>query len=394
MIWKVLKSEFRLWQSLGIMVLISLGISVILLTIRFYADIKPAFRVHDLWETEQIIISKKIKSDITASQLLGKSKKPGFSPDEIENIKSLPFIDDVAIFESGHFQTIVRIDSKLLDDFYSEIFFESVPAHIISIPKNTWTWQQGDEFIPIILPKFYLNLYNFGFASTQNLPQISEKAAYSIPFQITLIGNEHKKQFSARIVGFTDKINSILVPQNFLQYANSTFATSKSLPSRLVLLTKNPSAPELLAFLSEQDYDYNQSLLNNSKAQILINTGSSIVLIIGLIISLMAFWLFMMTSQLFLYRSKDKIHILKILGYSQKEILFPMIISHITIYFTALSLSIIPFSIIKSLYRENLTVIIAKNSISDLWLYIILIIFLCFITIANMIRLQTKLRHA
>jgi len=62
MIWKILKSEFKQWQLIGVITVMLLGFSIILLAARFYTDIRPMFRGSDLWQHEHIIISKKYRN--------------------------------------------------------------------------------------------------------------------------------------------------------------------------------------------------------------------------------------------------------------------------------------------------------------------------------------------
>lgn len=61
------------------------------------------------------------------------------------------------------------------------LFFESVPDRFLDVRSDEWGFEEGSEFVPIILPRNYLNLYNFGFASTRGLPQVSEDLVRVLP---------------------------------------------------------------------------------------------------------------------------------------------------------------------------------------------------------------------
>ena len=46
----------------------------------------------------------------------------------------------------------------------SEIFFESVPDGFLDVTLEQWKWSEGDTTVPIVLPRSYINMYNFTFA--------------------------------------------------------------------------------------------------------------------------------------------------------------------------------------------------------------------------------------
>ena len=80
----------------------------------------------------------------------------------------------------------------------------------------------GVESIPFFCayyhPENYLSLYNFGFAQSQGLPVLSKGLIDKFTFGLRLSGNGKEATFSSRIVGFSAKINSILVPEDFLSW--------------------------------------------------------------------------------------------------------------------------------------------------------------------------------
>jgi len=58
MIRNILKQEFKIHQIIIIGLVMFAGFSIIILSARFYADIRPVFTSHDLWQTEHLVISK------------------------------------------------------------------------------------------------------------------------------------------------------------------------------------------------------------------------------------------------------------------------------------------------------------------------------------------------
>jgi hypothetical protein len=393
MIWKILKSEFKQWQLIGVITVMLLGFSIILLAARFYTDIRPMFKGSDLWQHEHIIISKKISQQNTASQLMGKGEKPSFSNEEIKALEAQPFIKSLAVFTSSSFEASAHTDGNLLGGFYTELFFESVPSKYIDLNDENWTWSTESEFIPIILPKSYLNLYNFGFATAQNLPQITEKAASTVPFRIQIRGNRKIKNYQARIVGFSDRLNTILVPQEFLDYANPKYGTREVPVSRIVLLTPDPSDPELLNYIESKQYDYNKEQLNNGKARMLLNTATAIVVITGLIISALALWLFILSSQLLLQRNRHKIEKLKALGFSTAQIVKPFVKISIFVSTTVFFLSLIPYFFVTATYRKALQTLLPETTVSHILILLIGFVFIATLSAFNLLIIRKKMHQ-
>lgn len=59
---------------------------------------------------------------------------------------------------------------------------------------------------------------------------------------IVMRGNGRVEQYKGNIVGFSNRLNTILVPQSFMEWANQAFASEKEAqPSRLIVEVKNPT---------------------------------------------------------------------------------------------------------------------------------------------------------
>lgn len=44
----------------------------------------------------------------------------------------------------------------------TEMFFEAVPDSFVDASAADWQYKPGDEEVPVILPRTYIALYNFG----------------------------------------------------------------------------------------------------------------------------------------------------------------------------------------------------------------------------------------
>src|SRR6056297_2191341 len=179
-LWKDQSRSHLLWAVVGNMV----GFVLLLSGIQFYDQIRNILESNeDLLDPEYIIINKKVNIGQTLG--LGSS---GFSESEISDIESQSFANKVAPFISNNFPISAYTQSKQFSNFYTELFFEAVPDEFIDVKSDEWGWQEDKEFIPVILPQDYLNLYNFGFSQSQGLPKIPKEMIGLLRFQVKLKG--------------------------------------------------------------------------------------------------------------------------------------------------------------------------------------------------------------
>lgn len=304
---KLLRKNISSAQILGYTLANLVGLSIIMTALQFYADANSVINGEEkLVASDYIIVSKSV------SPLGGGNLE--FSEAEIDEIASQTWATDLAQFTSSQYNINASIDMAGRG-MSTSLFFESVPDRFIDLSKSSWKYNDGDEDVPIILPKDYLSLYNFGFASSHGLPTISEEMIGLIPIRLSLSGNGIQKYFSGHIIGFSSRINTILVPENFINYTNSIFAESDTAPSRIIIEVSNPGDPAVNTFLSEHNYDTGAGNNDNSRLNFFLTMITGIVITIGGIISLLSLFILLLSLHLLLQKNYDKIHSLMMLGY-------------------------------------------------------------------------------
>lgn len=354
MIWKVLKKNIRVTQLTGAFVGVLCGLTLLGGAGIFYFDVKQVFEDKEgFWKDEYIVINKSIHLSDAYHQITErKETSTTFTQEEIEDIKKQDFANDVAPFTASNFTVRVFTDrDSPIPGFYSDLFFESVPDQYIDVNFEEWYWEEGMQFVPTILPRSYLNLYNFGFAQSQNLPQISEEGAGIISFNVVISGNDQRKEFETRIVGFSDRINTFLVPQSFIDWGNLNFGTNQNpQPGRLIVITNDPTNPEMMDYFEKHEYAVSKSLLSNTKALVFLRITTVIVLIIGITIIALAFWLMIVSILLLLERNNENISKLSLLGYSPKEISKPYVRLIFILLTSTYFVSFIPLVFLRNAY--------------------------------------------
>jgi len=328
------------------------GFVLLLAGIQFYTDFKKVLTENrDLLDPEYIVINKKV--DI--GQTLGLSRA-GFTQEEIEEIKEQPFADQVAAFISNQFPVSGYTENNRFPDFYTELFFEAIPDEYIDVKTEDWQWDPEKGTIPVIIPQDYLNLYNFGFAPSQGLPQIPKGVISMINFKLRLHGqgSGNYDDYQGRIVGFSNRVNSILVPLDFLEWANQKYGYfKKSDPSQLILVSKDPTDPNIVRFLEEKGYDTIREKLKSSRMNIILKFVISFLVIVAAIIIGLAFLVFLLSLQLMISRSSEKIRRLNKLGFHYREISRPYILLLVLLMAGITGLSLLFTSLLTGQLHQN-----------------------------------------
>jgi len=287
-----------------------LGLFLLLSAIQLFHDIRSL--TEGKGEDRYVLINKKVNIFNT----LGASS--AFTAEEIDTLAQQDFIDGIGKFTPNTFK--VSASSSMMG-FYTELFFEAVEDDYLDIHPRKFKWKDGQQEIPVIISRDYLALYNFGFAPSQGLPQFTQNTIKKVSVDITLKGRGLRQTFNGRIVGFSDRINSVLVPQNFMDWANNKFGNiNKKSVSRLILATDNPYSPTLQQFLKDNNFEVASGKLIGGQVGMVINIVLGLVAFIGLIITILSLLVFMLNFELIISRSHTDIGLLMQLGYQPKQV--------------------------------------------------------------------------
>ena len=225
-----------------------LGMTIVIVAVQFFFDVRPLFQEGDgLLSPTRIVVAKRISSLRTLTR-----KPPTFTQQDIDDIAQQPFVKRVDPFVSSQFQVEASLGVESMGaTFSTEMFFEAVPDACIDIDRSLWVDPLDSDTLPIILPKNYLNLYNFGYAGARGMPTFSEGIVSKMPIHLTLYGATEEWQKWGKVVGFSKRLNTILVPLSFMQRANRTLTgTLEPPPSRLIITVNNPADERIATFLT------------------------------------------------------------------------------------------------------------------------------------------------
>lgn len=347
LVWKLLRRHISIPQFVGFFFANLCGMLIVLLGFQFYNDVLPVFTAEDSFmKADYLIVSKRIG---TAHTLSGRSHH--FTNSEIDDLAGQSFVSKVGRFTSTNYKVDASMGVNGINILNSEIFFESVPDEFIDVSLNDWKYTPGDKNVPIILPRSYINMYNFGFAQSHSLPKISEGLLGMIELTIYIQGNGQQEQFHGRVVGFSNRLNTILVPQTFMDWSNERFTPGQqSEPSRLLVEVGNPADENVTKYLDKKGYEVETDKLAAEKTTYFLRMVVSLVMAIGLVISVLSFYILMLSIYLLVQKNASKLENLLLIGYSPGNVAMPYQILTIALNVAVLVMAWVILSVVRGYY--------------------------------------------
>ena len=316
-IWKLLRQHISKGQLIGFAIANLIGLTIVLLAVQFYRDVRPVFNDEESFiSKDYLIITRAVTG---AGAMMGNNGE--FSNDDISDLEQQPWCRQVGRFLNSDFAIDAQLGVGSGQAMHTQFFFEAIPDEFIDIDPNAWGFSLDKPEVPVVISRDYLSLYNFGFAATQGMPRISEGQAEMLPLQFTLSGNGKRKVMPGRIVGFSNRLNTVIVPEEFLEWANGYFGTGAvQLPQRLIVEVSSPGDVKIEQYMDDHHYEVAGDKMSSSKANYFLTIISGIVIAVGVIISLLSFFVLMLSIYLLLQKNTQKLQDLLLLGYSPDQV--------------------------------------------------------------------------
>ena len=351
LVWKLMRRHISMSQLAGFFFANLCGMVIVLLGIQFYQDVAPVFTEGDSFmKKDYLIVSKKVS---TLGSFVGKSST--FSNNDIEEIMDQPFTKEVGAFTPSQFKVSAGVGMEQIGlNMSTAMFFESVPDKYVDVNLGEWYFEPGQEIVPIIIPRNYLNLYNFGFAQSRSLPQLSEGVMNLINLEVRISGGGRQNSFKGKIAGFSNRLNTILVPESFMVWANANYSDGKSgkEPSRLIVEVGNPADDHIARFFKEHGYETEDDKLDAGKTTWFLKVVVGIVMAVGLLISLLSFYILMLSIYLLLQKNTTKLENLLLIGYAPERVAFPYQLLTVGLNAMVLLLSVGVVFYVRTLYLD------------------------------------------
>lgn len=356
-----------------------IGTTLLLLAIQIYQD-AIIYLENNEGPKNYFTINKKIEG----GALLNLAKKEeSFDNQELDTIKQLSGVKRIGGFVRNKFPITLYIWPSGKIGFgaaaKTDLFFESIPDEFLDFIPKEWEWEENASIVPIMVPKFYLDLWNFGLAPSRvEYPALSTDAAKGMPIEI-FIGKNKETTLKGRFVAFSKRINSVLVPESFLNWANQKFAQPDSgdfyflwkdgtidgpprsrsdlfklqtlpdfksweisplgnpasrssifslpqkqdlddEPSRIILEISDTPSPALLEYIDRNEYELNREFPDQDLIKKALQGVFAGVIGIGVLLSLLSIATFATSFKLVVSQSSEHVKNLLLLGFSPGQI--------------------------------------------------------------------------
>lgn len=310
LMWKLLRKHISKAQLIGFAIANMVGLTIVLLGLQFWQDVRPVFEDEDSFiRKDYLVVTKSIGTASMVKSMLGGTDANAFSESEIADLERQPWMRKVGRFSTTNYKVMGNLGiSGRSVSLHTYIFFESVPDEFIDTKNIKWGFDADSQrpVVPILLSKDYLSLYNFGFAASQGMPQLSEDMVGKVPIMLAVTATDgHQEYIEGRIVGFSNRLNTIIVPESFMQWSNARYAPEVNVqPSRLILEVSKPGDVAIEKYMKKHGYEIAGDKMNSNKASYMLTVIMGIVIAVGLVISLLSFFILILSIYLLLQKTQ------------------------------------------------------------------------------------------
>lgn len=319
-----------------------LGITFLVTSIHYLIRVNEFGRGAEILGPNTIIVQKKVNN----SAVLGLAKTD-FTEREIEKMKAETFIQDVQPVISNNFDVSFETNDPLVPRFRSDVFIQTVDPKFLDVKSDKWHWKEGDTVVPIIMPRDFLVMLNT-FMSASGIPQVSDEVAKDIKFRFTISNDTGKEWINAKIIGFTNEVASILVPQSFMEYGNVKFSLSDEHKITQIMISGKESEFGLVEeFLETRGLESKNSQMVVGRLKSMVGTLILVILGVSIIAVLAAGLVLIQYLQLLMTRNDYEVRTLLRIGYHPKIIIKTFFLYFIKIFGIVAALGLSAFFILK-----------------------------------------------
>ena len=293
-----------------------LGITFLITSIHYIIKVNEFGKGSDILGPNTIIVQKKVTN---ASSL--NLTKTDFSLNEVDKMRKEPFIAEIQPVMSNNFDISFETSDPLVPYFRTDVFIQTVDQRFLDIKTDKWHWKEGDEYVPMIMPREFLVMLNT-FMSASGIPQISDDLVKEVKFKFKLWNDSIQEHVNVRIIGFTNEVSSILVPASFMKFGNDKYSDGTNQKITQVMISGKENQFGLVEDL------LNKKGLESKNAQMVVGRLKSVVgtlffVVLGIsIIAVLASGLVLIQyMQLLISRNAYEVRTLLRVGYHPKNII-------------------------------------------------------------------------
>lgn len=359
---RLLRKNISTPRIIGFVLSNFIGLVIVAGGLQFYLDAKS------IWDDEDSFIKSDfmvVNKRVTSSATLGNSTT-SFTSAELEDISRQPWVRKAGAFSSADFKVKGSV-SQGGRGMSTYMFFESIPDDFVDVDSESWRWNDGDTTLPIIISKDYLTLYNFGFAGSAGLPQMSESIMSGIPLDITMTSDDGTRRvnMTGRVVGFSNRLNTILVPRRFMDTYNRILGSgTPKAASRVIIDVNSPGDIAIQDYLEAHDLE-TAGDKSASAASFMLKIVAGVVMSIGIVITVLSLFILLLSISLLMEKNRQTLHSLLMLGYDLRDVSAPYRRIVTTASAAACLLAVVCTLWLRSFYSDSLQALGADSG--NIW---------------------------
>ena len=390
LVFKLLYRHVSFGQMAGFFLANLLGLSIVVCGFQFYRDVSPLLTAGDSFMKRQVaVVTRRVGAFQTFCM-----QKTSFSPRQIEELRQQPFATDVAPFVPARFEVYASVHVGNGLGMGTEMFLEALPDGYVDADLSRWHYTEGTDSIPVILPRSYLNLYNFGFAQARGLPTLTEGMVGMVGVDFVLNGTAGQWRMKGHVVGFSNTLNTILVPLSFMTRANEQLCPDgEDKPARLAVQLASPADESFARYLEENGLEAEAAAADGGKAAWFLNLTAGIVMGVGIVICALAFYVLLLSIYLLLQKHTERIRTLLLIGYTRSQVALPFHLLSIGLHSLSLLPSLLALHLLRGYWLPSLQQLYPRMEAASL-LPALLLMFLLFLSTAllNFLAVRTKVK--
>jgi hypothetical protein len=307
------QNRSRLWAAIAAL---CVGTTLLLLSVMIWWNFRELLygkNQNDTLGSTYLVIGKKV-----TDQKMGDATATLFTPQDVDSLARVPQVEDIGLIRSNYFPVYASMGGKL--PLSTDLPLQCVPDKFIDKMPADWKWEPGNVYLPIIVSSQFLDDYNYGFAPSQGLPQLSETSVKSIAISLEIGSGDNKETVLAHVVGFSDRISSVLAPESFIEYGNKKYGKPGMTDrlSQLVIKAKDPSDVQFASYLEKHNYTTNPENLRWSRMRAIVEVVTPATGFLALLLMGIGTLVFILFIELTIARAQHSVTLLLQIGYSPR----------------------------------------------------------------------------
>jgi ABC-type antimicrobial peptide transport system permease subunit len=321
-----------------------LGVTFLVTSIHYLIKVQEFGEGADILGPNTIIVQKKVDNASTIG-----IKSTDFSEVEIAKIQKMEFIKDVQPVVSNNFKVMFGTKDPNVPPFSTDAFVQTIDPDFLDVKPDIWNWKKGDDFVPIIMPRDLFVMLNT-FMSASGIPQVSDDVVKSINCEFKLSYGRKAEHLNCRVVGFTNQVSAILVPESFMNYGTENFSDGTPQKVTQILISGKENEFGLVEeMLDKRGLESRDSQMVIGKLKSIVGTLVIVIMSISIIAVLVSGLVLIQFMQLLMTRNAYEVRTLMRVGYHPKKIIRKFFIYFVRIFGIITAIGFVAFLLLKYL---------------------------------------------